>query len=168
MARGIDILRAFKFKVEVQRVGNKSGFRTFGFSKVSGLSMGSSDIIEYREGNEGIWTRKMPGLHKFNNIIFEKGKSKKEDMWAMEEWRENVSFFRPNMKATSTDYKYNPQYFRNVKVILYSRGGSKKITWELSNAWPVKLDYSDLDAQSSTFLIETVELAYDGVTIIRH
>jgi len=173
MISGIDILRAFKYKVIIKSPYNYSGTKShldakFGFSKISGLSMGTSDIIEYREGNEGIWSRKLPGLHKFPNLIFEKGKGRDNGQWVMEEWRSCVSYYRPNANAIMPEGTSNIDFRRNIEISLYDRNGKIKIAWHIYQAWPIKVDYSDLDAQTSTFLIETVEVAFEGLEIKRY
>jgi phage tail-like protein len=63
----------FNFQVEIDGVG------TFEFTEVSGLTT-DTNIIEYREGNEVVegqsTTPKLPGLIKYNNIVFKRGFTK--------------------------------------------------------------------------------------------
>jgi phage tail-like protein len=56
----LDPLASFNFIVDIQ------GMRA-GFSEIGGLST-ETDIIEYREGNEDITMRKLPGKRKYANI----------------------------------------------------------------------------------------------------
>jgi len=167
MAKGIDILRAFKYRVTiVETKGSNSSI--LGFSKISGLTLGASDVIEYREGNEGPFFRKLPGLHKYKNVILEKGKGSDADILEMERWRDQVSYYRSNIKVTDKDGYGTVYYYKTINIALYSRSGDIKFEWVLHNAWPTSIDYSDLDAQTSSFLIETIDIAYEGVEIIRH
>src|SRR5215468_9869011 len=71
----------FNFKVEIDGVG------TAAFSEVSGLTT-DTNIIEYREGSEGVGTvRKLPGLMKYNNLVFKRGWTADRKLW---EWRKKV------------------------------------------------------------------------------
>ena len=60
-----DPYAAFNFVVDIQ------GMRA-GFAEISGLTI-ETDVIEYRDGNEGITARKLPGLKKFTNINLKRG-----------------------------------------------------------------------------------------------
>ena len=49
-----------------------------GFSEISGLDL-TTDPIEYRNGNEDIRVRKLPGLKKFSNITLKRGVIKSDN-----------------------------------------------------------------------------------------
>src|SRR6478735_11179381 len=84
-----DPYAAFNFIVEID--GNTAA----GFSEVSGLES-DSDVIEYRNGNEGITKRKLPGLNKFSNITLKRGFTKDLDLW---KWRKSVMDGNPDRRT---------------------------------------------------------------------
>jgi phage tail-like protein len=59
-AARLDPLTSFNFILDIQ------GMRA-GFSEIGGLST-ETDIVEYREGNEDITMRKLPGKRKYANL----------------------------------------------------------------------------------------------------
>ena len=61
-----DPFRSFNFLVEID------GIARAGFRECSGLDS-SQDPMEYREGNEGLTARKLPGLNKYSNISLKWG-----------------------------------------------------------------------------------------------
>ena len=61
-----DPFAAFNFRVDID------GITVAGFSECSGLTT-ETDIIEYREGNEDITVRKLPGQKKYANIVLKRG-----------------------------------------------------------------------------------------------
>jgi phage tail-like protein len=56
-----DPYRSYNFLVEID------GITRAGFQECSGLDS-TQDPIEYREGNEGLTVRKLPGLNTFSNM----------------------------------------------------------------------------------------------------
>src|ERR1043166_8243526 len=75
-----DPYSAFNFLVTINEI------TVAAFSEVSGIET-DSDVIEYRNGNEGITKRKLPGLNKFTNIILKRGITNDHGLWA---WRKQV------------------------------------------------------------------------------
>jgi phage tail-like protein len=54
----------------------------------------------------------------------------------------------------------------NLKVILWDEQQTPVCTWYIKNALPVKRELSDLNAQGSSLLIETITLNYGSLTTI--
>src|SRR6478672_9003402 len=75
-----DPYAAFNFLIEI------AGVTQAGFSECSGLNT-ETDPIEYRNGNEDITVRKLPGLKKFGNITLKRGFTASKDLW---DWRKKV------------------------------------------------------------------------------
>ena len=75
-----DPYSAFNFLVEID------GVISAGFSECSGLTS-ETDIIEYRNGDEDITVRKLPGLKKFTNISLKRGYTQSKELW---DWRKKV------------------------------------------------------------------------------
>ena len=59
--RATDPFTSYNFLLEIE------GITIDGFSEVTGLNS-EQNVVEYRDGNEGLTPRKLPGLTKFGNI----------------------------------------------------------------------------------------------------
>jgi phage tail-like protein len=80
MATRKDPFRVYNFKLDIK------GFQT-GFRECSGLDA-ASDPIEYREGDEKVYTnRKLPGMTKYSNIVLKWGLTDSHELW---EWRKKT------------------------------------------------------------------------------
>src|SRR3546814_3541791 len=66
-----DPYSGFNFLIEITDVYPKGSDIVAGFSEVSGLDT-ETDLIEYRNGNEEITVRKLPGLRKFTHITLKR------------------------------------------------------------------------------------------------
>src|SRR5690349_179211 len=70
-----DPYRGFNFRVEIE------GTSVASFSEVSGL-VTEIDAVDYREGTDLTLTvRKLPALHKQNNITLKNGYTGNRDLW---------------------------------------------------------------------------------------
>jgi phage tail-like protein len=54
---------------------------------------------------------------------------------------------------------------RDVTIKLLNENHEPVITWQVLNAWPVKVQSSDLKADGNEVAIETMELAHEGIKI---
>lgn len=117
------------------------------FQEVSGLDT-EYDVIEYRAGNSPLFsTVKMPGLKKASDITLKKGMFK--DDKKLYEYFDKV--------------KMNTIARQTVTISLLDEAGTALFTWELSNAFPLKITSTDLNAQSSEAAIEELVLAHEGL-----
>ena len=135
-----DPYRNFRFRVEIE------GIQIAGFSDVSGYDM-SINVVEYREGNEVITPRKLPGLRKHSNITLKKGTTDSMDIFT---WINNVSEGKVERKS--------------VTIISIDEEGNDSATWQVINSWPVKYALSEMKGTGNDVLIETLELAHEGMT----
>jgi len=158
-----DPFRSFKFSVVVNGAGNAQ----IGFQKVSGLKE-SSDVVEYREGNQPVWKMKLPGLTNYDPVTLTKGATNNNFLFA---WREGVARYGSDggigdgvpAGAERTGFR------RTVDISLYDKGepNTKPVRqWRLHLAWPSELSVSDLNAEGSEVLIETLVLQHEGLDII--
>ncbi|MFN7118984.1 MAG: phage tail protein [Saprospiraceae bacterium] len=119
-----------------------------GFSKVAGLNF-SRETIEYRLGNsKEDHTFKVPGRTKFGNITLKRGMTTGDN-----------SFFEWWMQAQSNNYK------RDLSIALLDETFSPVVVWRVRNAFPVKLECSELDAVGNDIVIETLEITHEGLSI---
>lgn len=137
--RATDPFASFNFKLEIE------GITVAGFSEVTGLNQ-ESNVIDYREGQEPITPRKLPGLNKFGNITLKRGISPDLSVY---NWRKTV---------TDGDIER-----RNASIVLHNEKHEEVVRWNLVNAWPSKYVGPDLKANASEVAIESIELTHEGV-----
>ena len=135
-------LPKFHFQVEW-------GGARIGFSEVSGLDV-ESEVIEYRDGASPEYIKtKMPGMQKFSNITMKRGTFQGD----------NDFFNWWNTVALNTIER------RDVTVSLLNETHEPVVVWTIKNAWPVKVQSTDLKADGNEVAIETIELAHEGLVI---
>lgn len=128
-----------------------------GFTEASGLDF-ETEVIEYREGNSKIYNKtKQPGLTKFSNVTLKRG-TFEGNFEYYKEWRKTVLFQEGN--------KTGSQYRRTVTLKLLNENHEPIITWKLLNAWPSKIQSTDLKADANEVAIETMELVHEGLEIM--
>jgi len=133
-----------------------SDFR-IGFTEVSGLDF-ETEVIEYREGSSKKYNKsKQPGLTKYSNITLKRG-SFEGDFDFFTEWQKTY-FFQEGNETGSL-------YRRAVTIKLLNESHEPIITWILENAWPSKVQSTDLKADANEVAIETMELVHEGLTIL--
>ena len=121
------------------------------FSEVSGLVV-ETQAIEYREGsNKELITYKMPGIKKYNNITLKRG-TMASDNGFFDWWK------TANLNTVER---------RDVVISLLNEEHKAVVTWNVKNAFPVKVDFGGLKANGNEVLIETIELVHEGLTVTR-
>ena len=134
-----------KFYFTVQLGDDKS----VTFQEVDGLDS-ETQIIEYRHGNSPVfYPLKMPGLGRVGNVTMRKG-------------------IFVNDKAFWTWYneiKLNTIKRRTVVISLLDETGNPKRTWTLNDAWPTKITGTDLKSEGNEVAIESIEIAYQTLTV---
>lgn len=120
------------------------------FQEVSGLDV-EARPIEYRAGNSPAFAPiKMPGLKRTGNVTLKKGVFKADTkFW---DWFNQI--------------KMNTIKRLPVTICLLDETGKPTMTWTLANAWPTKITGTDLKAQGNEVAVETIEIAYEGVTVV--
>lgn len=134
-----DPYRSFNFLVEID------GITRAGFQECSGLDS-SQDPIEYREGNEGLTTRKLPGLVKYSNITLKWGITDDAELWT---WRQAA------MNGTVER--------KNGSIVLLDDTGEEKVRWNFREGWPTKWTAPTFNATGTEVAIETLEIAHEGM-----
>ena len=120
---------------------------TVGFSEVTGLSV-ETDIIEYRDGeSKKMSFIKMPGMQKYTNISLKRGTLKSDNSFF--EWWNTVAL--------------NTIERRTVTISLLNEKHEPVVTWKVQNAFPVKVDGGSLNAKSNEILMESIDLAHEGL-----
>jgi phage tail-like protein len=115
------------------------------FSEVSGLES-EIQVVDYREGGEELRVRRLPGLHKYANIVLKRGITQDLEWW---NWHKQA--LEGNVER------------RNGSVVLLDDRGQEQVRWIFLNSWPCKYIGPTLDARSNEVAIETLELAHEGL-----
>ncbi len=119
------------------------------FSEVSGLTM-ESEPIEYRGGaDKELSPRKIPGLKKYGNVTLKRGIIQSDNgFW---EWWNTL-------QAGVVER-------RNVTVSLLNEDHDPVMTWQMKQAWPVKVEGPSLDGTGNEIALETLEFAHEGLKV---
>ena len=135
-------LPKFHFRVEW-------GGANIGFTEVSGLDV-ETEVIEYRDGASLEYIKtKMPGMQKFGNITLKRGTFQGDNDFY--NWWNTVAL--------------NTIDRRDVTISLLNENHEPVVVWKVKNAWPTKVQSTDLKADGNEVAIESIELAHEGLTI---
>jgi phage tail-like protein len=135
-------LPKFHFRVEW-------GGAKIGFSEVSGLSV-ETDVVEYRDGSSPEFHKiKMPGMQKYGNITMKRGTFQGDNDFY--KWWNTVAL--------------NTIERRDVTITLLNENHEPVVVWKIKNAWPTKVQSTDLKSDDNGVAIETIELAHEGLVI---
>ena len=120
------------------------------FQKVSGLSADvETDTV--KEGGQNRYVQKLPKGVRFNNLVLERGMVVGSPL--------NLEF-----NAAMSLFKFATS---NVLVTLLSEDKVPLAAWMFLKAFPVKWSTSDLNASDAALVIDTMELAYTRMQIVR-
>jgi|SRR5947208_136103 len=133
-----DPLRGFRFLLEIDSI--TSG----GFARVKGISR-EVRHESYREGGVVEYEHKLITQITYPVLVLERGLAL-DDLWG---WAQD----------TADGYVQR----KTIRIRLQDEAGQKAWAWQIESALPVKWMASDLDAQTSTVLMETLELAHHGL-----
>jgi phage tail-like protein len=123
--------------------------KKLGFSEITGLE---SDIkpIEYRHSDSKVFsTLKMPGLRSVGNVTLKKGVFTQDSIF----WK------------WYDESQLNIIKRRTVVISLLDEKAAPKMTWTLTNAWPTKMSGTDLKSDSNEVAVESLELAYETLSV---
>lgn len=149
-------LTKMNFLVSVDEVSGVAAF-----SEVTGIDS-TVDVIEFRQGNShSLAPVKIQGLVKHGNITLKMGYTRDQDFknWVIacvserrgETPRRNVTIEMIDINAGAPQTRVDSP--------------SSSLVWVLSNAWVAKYTGPDLNASTSEVAMETVEIAYEELTI---
>jgi phage tail-like protein len=119
------------------------------FQEVSGLEA-ETQAIEYRHGNSKQFsTIKMPGIAKYGNVTMKKGIFVNDNkFW---DWYNQV--------------KMNVIKRMTVTIKLVDENGNATMMWTLENAWPGKIQGTDLRSDGNEVAVETIEIVHEKLTV---
>jgi phage tail-like protein len=118
------------------------------FQTVSGLGV-EYDYESFKEGGENRFEHKLPVRTKYSDMVLKRGMLTDSQV---------IKWFL----AAFRDREFNPT---DIDVILMNEKGEPLRTWNVTHAIPKKWVISDLNANESSVVIETMELTYRYFTI---
>lgn len=133
-----DPLRGFRFLIEIE------GITSGGFTRVKGLSR-EVKHESYREGGVNEYEHKLITQVSYPALVLERGLAL-DDLW---KWAQAVADGEVQRKT--------------IRIRLQNEAGEKMFAWQIEHALPVKWAASDLDAQVSQVVMESLELAHHGL-----
>ena len=135
-----------KFRFEVD-LGD--GLNGIAFQEVSGMDV-ENQIIEYRKSNSPLFsTEKMPGIVKYGNVTMKRGIFVNDNtFWG---WHAQISM--------------NTIKRRTILIKLLDESEQVTMQWQLDNAWPTKITSTDLKSDGNEVAIDTLEVAYERLSI---
>lgn len=140
-----DPYRNFRFKVDID------GIRIASFAEAT-IPDSTTDVVDYREGTDLPFQRKLSGLTKYGNITLKRGLTDSMDLY---DWKKLVE----DSGAITAR--------KDISLILIDEEGNDKAQWDINEAWPTKYDSSDFSAKANDVVIETFEIVHEGVKRIK-
>ena len=92
----------------------------------------------------------MPGMQSFSNITLKRGIFKGDNEFYA--WWHTVEL--------------NTIERRDLIISLLDESHAPVVVWRVKNAWPIKVQSTDLNATGNEVAIETMEVAHEGLTMI--
>ncbi len=120
------------------------------FAKVSGLGM-TVETTTVTEGGQNLYTQQLPQRISHGNLTLERGMVVGSPL--------NLEF-----NAAFSGFRFAPC---NVLVSLLTEDRLPLAAWLFMKAWPVRWATSDLDASQPAVVIDTMELAYGRMQMLR-
>lgn len=118
-----------------------------GFREVRGLEA-SVEVKEYAEGGENGYIHKLPGETRYPNLVFSRGLSDLDTLWA---WFDQVS--------------HGVIIRRHISILLMDQERQPAMWWDVLDALPIKWTGPQLRAEGGTEVAtETIEFVHRGIT----
>lgn len=133
-----DPLRGFRFLLEIE------GITSGAFTRVKGLSR-EVKHESFREGGVNDYEHKLVTQVSYPVVVLERGLAL-DDLW---KWA---------LAVADGDIQR-----KTIWIRLQNEANEKMWAWQVEYALPVKWAASDLDAQSSQVVMESLELAHHGL-----
>ncbi len=122
------------------------------FTEVTGLVM-EREKIEYRHSDSKNFNKiSMPGMVKNNNITLKRGKF--ESDFDFNTWLEEIANERVEKR-------------RDVTIRLLNEKHNPVAAWTAIRCFPVKITASDLKSDANEIAVESIELAHEGLKLMK-
>ena len=122
---------------------------TANFQEVSGIET-ETPIADYRHGNAPSPAAvKMPAASHSGNVTLRKGIFVNDTkFWT---WYDEI--------------KMNTAARHTISIALLDETGTPKTTWTLNNAFPTKINTTDLKTEGNEIAVESLEIAYETLVV---
>ena len=137
----LDPYAQFNFLVEIDDVVRA------GFTECSGLTT-EQEVIDYREGADANFVRKLPGLQTFANIMLKRGWTQDFDLWL---WR----------KSTMDGVTQR----RSGAIILLDEARAEVLRFNFREGWICKWEGPQLNSSTNEVAIESLEICHEGLLL---
>jgi phage tail-like protein len=150
----------FRVKIESPAPGLSDGLAYF--KSVGGLKY-ESEVVDYKEGGYNIGTRRLVGGAKWGNLVLKRGfmgpLAGNASANALMEWRRTwLAVEQLNTEPLARAGGTIEQLNSKLDTVICS--------WKFHRGWPVKWEISELDASKSEIVIETLEIAHEGLEFV--
>jgi phage tail-like protein len=145
-----ELLLGFRFGVFFYAAGVLPNPLDIRFQRVSGLSA-RLNTMSLVEGGQNIYKHALPETGEHENLVLERGLPV-------------GSLLGLEFNVALTAFKFLPS---NVLVTLFNESMVPTAAWMLFRAYPVRWETSGLDATEGKVVIETLELAYARLQVLR-
>lgn len=136
-----------RFQFQVDWGGAKGSF-----TEVTGLVM-EREKIEYRHSDSKDFNKiSMPGMAKNNNITMKRGKF--ESDFDFNAWLEEIANERIEKR-------------RDVVIRLLNEKHEPVAAWSATRCFPVKVTASDLKSDANEIAVESIEIAHEGLKLMK-
>jgi phage tail-like protein len=173
-----DPIRNFRFLVTFKPLNNGDATWlqtapkvTIGFTSVSGLSV-NTDSIPYREGGYNTTVHQIPGQTTFSPITLQRGVV----LGTPQHWDWMRKLFATVQNGTTARVGENFRVDVEIQVLTHpiaGSGGTEELTattytdhvsarFQVYNAWPTQVAYSDLNAGDNALFVEQLTLVHEG------
>jgi phage tail-like protein len=144
MATGdrIDPYHGYNFRVELERA-NVAGFR-----ECTGLAS-TVDPVEYREGTDPNYPRKLLGLRKFTNVTLRRGITDSTALW---DWYVNLLNGVPDRRSGAV-------------ILVTEDHQDTALRWNFENGFIARFEMPSFNATTNDVAIEAVELAVERIVL---
>lgn len=117
------------------------------FAEVSGLQI-ETEVTEYREGGNNGFVHRLPGATRVGNITLKQGLVASSKLY---NWYVQITLGKIDR--------------RNMSIVVYTSGGEETTRWDFINAYPIRWVGPTLSSDSSNAMVETLELAHEGLEL---
>lgn len=142
---------SFHFRVDFIGLEEKQDSIDTRFQSVSGLTV-NFETETIKEGGENRFQHVLPLRTQYADLVLKRGFLKPADS-AVARWCVDAFTF---MNVRPID----------LKVVLLNQAHQPLISWEVIHAWPKRWSVSDMNAEQSAILIETLELHYNHFKLL--
>lgn len=135
----------FYFRLAFSGVSNKDDIQ---FQEASGIQAEISTTEELSIGGENRFSYKLPGKPKYSNLVLKRGLARVNSQLA--KW----------VRTTLSNGFEAKVEVKTITLSLLKADGQPLTSWIFYNAYPVKVQISDLKSMENALVIETLEMAY--------